>query len=89
MTEPGFPHPAGRAAGWPWPAGARRAPHAVGGRGSRFHLRPIDADAGAAEEPEGRLAADLEQLIAHVQRVVEQRHGVKLVPEVRVVGEEA
>lgn len=34
-------------------------------------------------------AADLEQLIAHVQRVVEQRHGVKLVPEVRVVGEEA
>jgi len=34
-------------------------------------------------------AADLEQLIAHVQRVVEQRHGVRLVPEVRVVGEEA
>jgi UDP-N-acetylmuramate dehydrogenase len=34
-------------------------------------------------------AADLERLIAHVQRVVEQRHGVKLVPEVRVVGEEA
>jgi UDP-N-acetylmuramate dehydrogenase len=34
-------------------------------------------------------AADLEQLIVHVQRVVESRHGVKLVPEVRVVGEEA
>ena len=34
-------------------------------------------------------AADLEQLIAHVQRVVEQRHGVRLVPEVRVVGEQA
>lgn len=34
-------------------------------------------------------AADLERLIAHVQRVVEQRHGVRLVPEVRVVGEQA
>lgn len=34
-------------------------------------------------------AADLEQLIVHVQRVVEAQHGVRLVPEVRVVGEEA
>jgi UDP-N-acetylmuramate dehydrogenase len=32
-------------------------------------------------------AADLEQLIAHVQQVVEARHGVRLLPEVRIVGE--
>ena len=34
-------------------------------------------------------AADLEQLIAHVQRTVEQRHGVRLETEVRIVGEPA
>jgi UDP-N-acetylmuramate dehydrogenase len=34
-------------------------------------------------------AADLEALILHVQRVVEQRHGVRLHPEVRIVGEAA
>jgi UDP-N-acetylmuramate dehydrogenase len=32
-------------------------------------------------------AADIECLIQHVQRVVEEKHGVCLVPEVRVVGE--
>ncbi len=32
-------------------------------------------------------AADLERLIAHVQQVVESRHGVRLTPEVRIVGE--
>ena len=34
-------------------------------------------------------AADLERLIAHVQQVVESRHGVRLTPEVRIVGESA
>jgi UDP-N-acetylmuramate dehydrogenase len=33
-------------------------------------------------------AADLEQLIRHVQAVVETVHGVRLVPEVRIIGEE-
>lgn len=32
-------------------------------------------------------AADLEKLITHVQQVVAQKHGVRLVPEVRIVGE--
>jgi UDP-N-acetylmuramate dehydrogenase len=35
----------------------------------------------------GATALDLEQLIAHVQDEVERRHGVRLRPEVRVVGE--
>lgn len=34
-------------------------------------------------------AADLEALVRHVQATVEQVHGVRLVPEVRVVGEAA
>jgi UDP-N-acetylmuramate dehydrogenase len=34
-------------------------------------------------------AADLERLIAHVQATVERVHGVKLVPEVKIVGEPA
>lgn len=34
-------------------------------------------------------AADLEQLIRHVQATVERLHGVRLVPEVRIVGESA
>jgi UDP-N-acetylmuramate dehydrogenase len=34
-------------------------------------------------------AHDLEQLILHVQATVEQVHGIRLVPEVRVVGEAA
>jgi UDP-N-acetylmuramate dehydrogenase len=32
-------------------------------------------------------AADIERLIEHVQRTVERTHGVKLTPEVRMVGE--
>lgn len=32
-------------------------------------------------------AAQLEQLILHVQATVEREHGVKLIPEVRIVGE--
>jgi UDP-N-acetylenolpyruvoylglucosamine reductase len=32
-------------------------------------------------------AADIERLIGHVQSVVERTHGVRLVPEVRIVGE--
>lgn len=34
-------------------------------------------------------ASDIEALIAHVQQTVERVHGVKLVPEVRMVGEKA
>jgi len=34
-------------------------------------------------------AADLEALVRHVQTTVERVHGVKLVPEVRVIGEAA
>jgi len=34
-------------------------------------------------------AADLEALIRHVQRTVEQQSGVHLEPEVRIVGEPA
>jgi UDP-N-acetylmuramate dehydrogenase len=34
-------------------------------------------------------AADIEALIAHVRATVERVHGVRLVPEVRVVGEAA
>ncbi len=34
-------------------------------------------------------AADLEALVRHVQATVERVHGVRLVPEVRVVGEDA
>jgi UDP-N-acetylmuramate dehydrogenase len=34
-------------------------------------------------------AADIERLIAHVQAEVERRHGVRLKPEVRIVGESA
>jgi UDP-N-acetylmuramate dehydrogenase len=32
-------------------------------------------------------ASDLERLIAHVQNTVEQRHGIRLMPEVRIVGD--
>ncbi len=32
-------------------------------------------------------AADIEQLIRHVQQTVEQKHGVRLNTEVRIVGE--
>lgn len=34
-------------------------------------------------------AADIERLIEHVMRIVEQRHGVRLTTEVRIVGEAA
>jgi len=34
-------------------------------------------------------AADLENLIEHVQETVERAHGIRLVPEVRIVGEAA
>lgn len=35
----------------------------------------------------GARAADIEELIKDVQATVEQRHGVRLVPEVRIIGE--
>jgi UDP-N-acetylmuramate dehydrogenase len=44
------------------------------------HANFIVNDAGAT-------AADLERLIAHVQQTVEAKSGIRLVPEVRVVGE--
>ncbi len=34
-------------------------------------------------------ARDLEQLMLHVQQTVERAHGVRLEPEVRVIGEPA
>ncbi len=37
---------------------------------------------------DGATAADIERLILHVQRTVQEVHGVELVPEVRVTGED-
>jgi UDP-N-acetylmuramate dehydrogenase len=51
-----------------------------GARVSEMHANFIVNDGTAS-------AADIEQLISHVQQTVEQMHGVKLRPEVRVVGE--
>lgn len=51
-----------------------------GARVSEMHANFIVNDGTAS-------AADIEQLIAHVQQTVEHAHGVKLKPEVRVVGE--
>jgi len=34
-------------------------------------------------------AADIEALISHVQAAVESRHGVRLKPEVRIVGKQS
>jgi UDP-N-acetylmuramate dehydrogenase len=51
-----------------------------GARVSEMHANFIVNDGTAS-------AADIEQLIAHVMRTVKERHGVELMPEVRVVGE--
>lgn len=51
-----------------------------GARVSEMHANFIVNDGTAS-------AADIEQLIRQVQQVVEQRHGVKLQTEVRIVGE--
>ena len=51
-----------------------------GARVSEMHANFIVNDGSAC-------AADIEQLIRHVQQVVEQKHGVKLQTEVRIVGE--
>jgi UDP-N-acetylmuramate dehydrogenase len=51
-----------------------------GARVSEMHANFIVND-GTAK------AADIEQLIRHVQRVVEEKHGVTLQTEVRIVGE--
>jgi UDP-N-acetylmuramate dehydrogenase len=51
-----------------------------GARVSEMHANFIVNDGSAT-------AADIEQLIAHVRSTVEQAHGVKLTPEVRMVGE--
>ena len=54
---------------------------AIGGaRVSEMHANFIVNDGHAT-------AADIEQLIAHVQQTVERVHGVRLTPEVRMVGE--
>jgi len=37
----------------------------------------------------GASASDIERLIRHIQETVSERHGVELVPEVRIVGERA
>jgi UDP-N-acetylmuramate dehydrogenase len=51
-----------------------------GARVSEMHANFIVNDGTAS-------AADIEQLIRHVQQTVEQTHGVKLQTEVRIVGE--
>lgn len=51
-----------------------------GARVSEMHANFIVNDGTAS-------AADIEQLIRHVQQTVEQKHGVRLNPEVRIVGE--
>jgi UDP-N-acetylmuramate dehydrogenase len=51
-----------------------------GARVSEMHANFIVNDGTAS-------AADIEQLIRHVQQVVAQKHGVKLQTEVRIVGE--
>lgn len=53
-----------------------------GARVSEMHANFIVNDGTAT-------AADIEQLIAHVRATVEQTHGVRLTPEVRMVGEKA
>ena len=53
-----------------------------GARVSEMHANFIVNDGTAT-------AADIEQLIAHVGKTVEQAHGVKLTPEVRIVGEQS
>ncbi len=53
-----------------------------GARVSEMHANFIVNDGTAT-------AADIEALIAHVQQAVESAHGVKLRPEVRMVGERA
>jgi len=57
--------------------------HRIGGAEvSTQHANFIIADAGAC-------AADIEQLIEHIRRSVQQQTGVDLHPEVRIVGEPA
>lgn len=51
-----------------------------GARVAEMHANFIVNDGSAS-------AADIEQLIVHVQQTVERVHGVKLRPEVRIVGE--
>jgi UDP-N-acetylmuramate dehydrogenase len=51
-----------------------------GARVSEMHANFIVNDGSAS-------AADIEQLIAHVMATVERTHGVRLRPEVRIVGE--
>lgn len=54
--------------------------HIGGARVSEMHANFIVNDGSAS-------AADIERLIAHVMATVERTHGVRLKPEVRVVGE--
>jgi UDP-N-acetylmuramate dehydrogenase len=53
-----------------------------GARVSEMHANFIVNDGQAT-------AADIEQLLAHVQQTVERVHAIRLTPEVRVVGEKA
>lgn len=55
--------------------------HIGGAYVSDKHANFIINDANAS-------AADIEQLIRHIQQVVRDKHGVELIPEVRIVGEE-
>jgi hypothetical protein len=61
---------------------ARRA-HVLAAAGLLAALRLAAADGGAVAPPAGFRG------VRHVQTTVERVHGVRLVPEVRVIGEAA
>ena len=81
------------------PPRAPRPRHAVGARpGGRQPASERVSSGGATVSKkhanfilnEGEAtAADVEALVHHVQAAVERVHGVRLVPEVRVIGEAA
>jgi UDP-N-acetylmuramate dehydrogenase len=58
--------------------------YAIGG------ARISEKHANFIVNPDGRAhAADIEALIEHARNVVKQRHGIELVPEVRIIGDPA
>ncbi len=69
---------------------AARLIESAGLKGARIGGAVVsDKHANFLINDRGATAADVEQLIDHVQSEVERRHGVRLVPEVRIVGEPA
>lgn len=67
---------------------AARLIEAAGLKGARRGAAEVSAKhANFIINTGGASAADIEALILHVQATVAQRHGIQLVPEVRIVGE--